>query len=126
MDTANPESGDLEEELRTLGDRLGAVIRAAWESEDRLRVQREIETGLAGAAAAIQSAMEDFGRTETGQQLKEDVRDLGDRIQSGELPSKVRDDLLRVLRTVNAELDRAGQEMAGRAAGAPPSQEDRR
>ncbi|HSR47797.1 MAG TPA: hypothetical protein VLL77_07380 [Anaerolineales bacterium] len=123
MDNANPEPGDLEQELRSLGQNLGAVFRAAWESEDRRRIQGEIETGLNEAAAALQSAADEFGRSEAGQQLKQDVRDLGDRIQSGELPSKVREDLLQVLRTVNAELNRAGQEMAGRAdASAPPEE----
>lgn len=115
MDTANSEPGDLERELQALGQNLGAVIRAAWENEDRHRIQGEIKAGLTEAAAALQSAADEFGRSEAGRQLKEDMRDLGDRIQSGEVPAKVRADLLQVLRTVNAELNRAEQEMAGDA-----------
>jgi hypothetical protein len=125
MDAANREPGDLERELRTLGKNLGDILRAAWESDDRRRVPGEIATGLNEAAAALRTVAEELGRSETGRQLKQDVRELEERIHSGELESRIRDDLLQVLRTVNAELDRAGQTMGGQGS-APTSKEDPR
>lgn len=114
MDKTNPEPGDLGRELSRLGENLRQVFTAAWASDDRLRIQREIETGLTEMAEALRSAADEFRQSESGRQLEQEVRDLEQRIQSGELESRVRTDLMEVLRTVNAELDRAAQGMARR------------
>lgn len=114
MDTSNPEPGDLGGELRRLGENLRQVFTTAWASDDRQRIQRELEAGLTEVAEALKSAADDFRQSDAGRQFEQEVRDLGQRIQSGELESHVRADLMQVLRTINAELDRAAQGMASR------------
>lgn len=114
MDTSNPEPGDLGSELRMLGENLRQVFTTAWASEDRRRVQSEIEAGLNEMADALRSAADDFRQSDPGRQVEKDLQDLGQRIQSGELESQVRTDLMQVLRTVNAELDQAAEAMKRR------------
>lgn len=124
MNTSKTDPGDLERELRDLGRNLGDVFRTALASEERQRVQSEIATGLSELAAALKSAADDFAQSEAGSRWARDVRDLESRIQSGELETKVRQDLLEMLRSLNAELQRAGQAMGGGGAWEAPAEEE--
>jgi len=119
MSDESHEPGDLASELRNLGENLRGLFASAWDSEDRKRLQEEIEGGVVDLTDSLRSAAKDFSKSETGRQLQEDVRDLGDRVRSGEVESKVRQDLTEVLRKVNEELDRAAKEWAGRPPQAP-------
>ena len=114
MNDETHETGDLASELRALGKNLSDLFRSAWDSEDRKRLQEEIEGGVADLTDSLRSAAKDLSKSETGRQLQEDVRDLGARVRSGEVESKVRQDLTEVLRKVNEELDRAAKDWAGR------------
>jgi len=114
MNDETHEPDDLAGELRMLGKNLRDLFRSAWDSEDRKRLQEEIEGGVVDLTDSLRSAAKDFSKSETGRQLQADVRDLGDRVRSGEVESKVRQDLTEVLRKVNEELDRAAKEWGGR------------
>jgi hypothetical protein len=117
MTQATPPGGEFSDELRALGENLRSVLQAAWDSDDRRRLQREIESGMSELAESLGKAAREFSESEAGRQMKEEVRDLGERIQSGEVESKVRADLTAVLRKLNEELGRAATSWPGR----PPS-----
>jgi hypothetical protein len=117
MNQETPPTGSLSDELRALGENLRGVFQAAWDSEDRRRFQSEFESGLGELANSLSQAARDFSESETGKQMKEDLHDLGQRIQSGEVESKVRQDLTAVLRKLNEELGRASSSWSSR----PPS-----
>lgn len=100
-------SGSIADELSALGKNLVAALRSALNSEESKKVQKEIETGLNEAIASIQKAADDFSKSDTGQQLKTDLTDLNQRIESGELQAKVRADVLTALQTANSEIQKA-------------------
>jgi hypothetical protein len=112
-------TGDLAAELRSLGQNLRSVLQVAWESDDRRRFQREFETGLSELADSLSQAARDFSESETGRRMKDDLRDLGERIQSGEVESKVRQDLTQILRRLNEELGRAADSWSSRGPSGP-------
>jgi hypothetical protein len=97
-------TGDIAAEFRQLGQNLADLLRGAWESEDRKKIQQEIETGLNDLGASLKKAGQDFTQSPTGQTLKSDVEDLRQRIKSGEVEAKVRSEIINALRTVNEEL----------------------
>lgn len=105
------QGSDVGEELRTLGENLIAALREAWGSPERRKLQDEIETGLADLGSSLKKAVQDFETSTTGQRLKADVDDFGERVRSGEVESKVRSELLEALRTVNTELEKAAARM---------------
>jgi hypothetical protein len=113
VDASDRDTGDLARELRALGENLKEVFTAAWESEDRKHMQGELEEGLGELATSLRSAAEEFAASDTGRRLKEDMRDLEARVRSGETSSRVREDLLSALRTVNEELGRAAENLGG-------------
>jgi hypothetical protein len=112
MSDSNPNEnkspeGDLGEQLNELGKNLRDALRTAWESDERRKLQQDIEVGLANLRDSLNQAATDFSSSQTGQTLKEDVKDLNERWKTGEVGSKVRNEIADALRTVNQELQKA-------------------
>ena len=102
-------ANDIVAELRELGRNLQALLRASWESEERKKVQTELQAGLNDLGKSLSQAATEFQESPAGQTLKADLEDLHQRIQSGEVESKVRSEVLSALRLANEGLKKAGQ-----------------
>jgi hypothetical protein len=102
-DQTPPPENELADELKNLGQNLKGIVQAAWESDERRKLQQEIEKGV----NEFQKAVSDFETSTTGQKLKSEVQDLGERLRAGEVESKLRGDLLAALRSLNAALAKA-------------------
>ena len=100
---ATPE--DLLDELKSFGINLKEALRTVWESQERKTVQSELETGLKNLGSALDQAATEFRESGMGQQIKEDVEDLQERLRQKEIDTKVRTELFGILRTVNTELE---------------------
>jgi len=103
------QNDDIGEQLNELGKNLRETLRTAWESDDRRKLQQEIETGLTNLRDSLNQAAKDFSNSQAGQNLKEDVEDLQERWKRGEVGSKVRSEVAEALRTVNKELQKTYQ-----------------
>jgi len=115
-DNQTPEN-DLVDEFRSLGKNLVDALRAAWDSPERKKLEKEISAGLNDLAKTLNTEAKNFSESPTGQQLKTDFDDLNQRMRSGEIENQVRNELLGALRTVNEEL----QKVTGRWGGAGTS-----
>jgi signal recognition particle GTPase len=114
MSESNPNENkspneDIGEQLNELGKNLRDALHTAWESDERRKLQQEIEDGLTNLRDSLNQAAKEFSSSPTGQNLKEDVIDLHERWQTGEVGSKVRSEIAEALRTVNKELQKASQ-----------------
>ena len=98
---------EIGDEFRQLGKNLISMLQSAWESEERKKLQQEIETGLRELGAALDQAATDFKQSPAGQQLKTDVEEFHTRVRSGEVENKIRTELVSVLRALNYELTKA-------------------
>jgi hypothetical protein len=98
---------DLVEELRLLGMNLKNLLKHTWESEERKKFKEEMQAGLADLGTTLSKAANDFAASPTGQTMKADLEDLNERIRSGEVEAKVRQEVLSALRTANAGLKKA-------------------
>ena len=108
MSTETPE-GDLSAELRDLGRNLKTAAKTAWESEESRRLQQELKTGLAALEAGLREASGELSSPEARQRVRTEVHDIGERLRSGQVETRLRSDLLAALRTLNAELKKASQ-----------------
>ncbi len=104
-ETKHP-NDSISDQLNELGKNLKSALQSAWESEERRKLQKEIEDGLANLGTSLSQAAKDFSNSQTGQNLKEDVQDIKERWRTGEVSSKVRSDVVEALRKVNAELQK--------------------
>jgi signal recognition particle GTPase len=111
MSDSNPNDNkphdDIGEQLAELGKNLREALITAWESEERRKLQQEIELGLANLQDSLGQAANDFSSSSTGQNLKEDMKDMEERWRTGEVSSKIRTEIAEALRTVNNELQKA-------------------
>ena len=114
MTTDNPDENktqndNIGDQLNELGRNLRQMLQSAWESEERQKLQQEIEVGLTNLGESLSEAAKDFSDSPTGQSLKEDVKDIQERWRTGEMRSKVHNDIMDALRKVNSELQKATQ-----------------
>lgn len=103
------QEGEVAKEFRDLGENLKSVLQSAWESPERKKLQAEIEAGLTELGTTINKAAEDFQKSPTGQRLQTEAKDLGERVRSGEIEAGLREQILSVLREMNARLRKVGQ-----------------
>jgi hypothetical protein len=104
----NKSSNDtISNQLNELGKNLRDALQAAWSSDERRKLQQEIEDGMADLGATLSQAAKDFSSTPTGKTITDDVKDLQQRWKTGEVSSKVHTDVMDALRRVNEELQKA-------------------
>ena len=114
MEQKNDLQPDLGEEFRNLGDNLKQVLQEAWRSEERIRLQEEIESGLSDAAATLRTAAADFEQSPAGERMKVEMQDLGEKMRDGRLQDDVRSELVEMLRKLNDELKAAAARLSDR------------
>jgi hypothetical protein len=69
-------------------------------------LQEEVMNGLNELGVTLQRESEHFASSPTGQQLKTNVEQIGERIRSSETQEKVRTELLGALKTANSEIQK--------------------
>jgi hypothetical protein len=80
-----------------------------WESDERKKLEHELETGLNEAYNNLSTAAKEFAESPTGKNIKTELEDFGQRVRSGEIEEKVRSDILSVLRSANQGLRSAAE-----------------
>lgn len=100
------EGETISNQLNELGKNLRDALQTAWSSEERRKLQQDIEDGLSSLGASLSQTAKDFSNSQTGQTIKSDVKDLQQRWKSGEVGSKVHNEIVDSLRRVNEELQK--------------------
>lgn len=110
MNETQKTEGNLSEEFRNLGHNLAEALRSVWESPERRHLQQDIESGLVELRETMKEEIHNIAESPTGQKIRSEVGGVGERLRSGEVESKVRQELLAALRKVNIELEKASQQ----------------
>lgn len=113
MSEKTPPEGSFSEEFQNLGKNLSDALRTAWDHPERKRLQEEIITGLSALGDSLKHEADTFTESPTGQRLKADVQEFGERVRSPEAYEKVRQELLTVLHTANTEIQKVIDRWAG-------------
>jgi hypothetical protein len=119
-DDPRPE-GNLEDEFQVLGKNLVAALRAAWDTPERKRVQEELISGLNGLGSSIKHEADNFAGSPAGQQIKNGVEQVSERLRSAETQDKVRQELLNALKAANLELQKVIEHWSTKTAGSDAS-----
>lgn len=107
-----PPEENLSDEFRDLGKNLVKILQNAWDRPERRKLQQELESGLSEMADTLKREAKSAAESPTGQRIRSDLDDLGEKVRSGQVETKVRDELLSALKTVNAELDKVSRHLA--------------
>jgi len=109
-ETPKPED-NLTDEFRSLGRNLLGTLQAAWDRPERKNLQQEIENGLSELVNTFKNEAGNIANSSTGQKVKTEAEDLRQRVQSAEVDTAIRSELLKALQTVNAELKKAASRL---------------
>lgn len=96
----------ISEEFRELGKNLIGMLRSAWESPERKKLQQEIENGIMELGITLKQEAETFRESPTGQRLKSDMEDVREKLRTRKTRARMREEVLSALRTINSELEK--------------------
>lgn len=107
-ETKAPEAEErtIVEELSELGRQLGAAFKAAWESEERRKLQQEIREGLAALGDQLEEAVQTARESEALQELRADLQKAVETARQSEPAQDIGEGLLKGLRQINRQLSR--------------------
>ncbi|NIM93979.1 MAG: hypothetical protein GTO18_09755 [Anaerolineales bacterium] len=110
--TEQPESnGDLADQFRKMGENLKQNIEAIWNHPQSQEFREEIQSGLDQLGKSLSDLSTEIAESPTSQQIQKDVKDFGERLQTGEVETKVRSDLASLLKKLNEELEKTHQQL---------------
>jgi hypothetical protein len=95
---------DLVDELRRLGKQFGETMQAAWQSQERVRLERELKEGFRGFATEVDKAFKDLKESPPVQKVGEEAAEVKTRVESGEVAEKTRAGIAQGLGWLSQEL----------------------
>lgn len=98
---------DLASQFRELGENLKNMFQSAWDSEEAQNFKEELRNGLSELGDAASQAVEDFHVSEASQKIKTEAEDFKNRVESGEVEDKAREEISKALNIINTELQKA-------------------
>jgi hypothetical protein len=100
---------DITSQFRELGENLKNFFHTAWESEESQNLRQELKNGLDELGRATNEAVDEFKTSETGQKFQAEAEDFKARVESGEVETKAREEISKVLTFINDELGKLNQ-----------------
>lgn len=100
-----PDDERLGEAFQRLGENLQSLVQQAWASDTRRQLQQELETGLSQLERSVRDLASEVADSQPGRRAQEQVDALQGKIESGELEDQARQQLLKALARINAELE---------------------
>jgi hypothetical protein len=98
------EGRSITEELGKLGKQMADAIKAAWESEDRRKLQTEILDGLQKFGDEVTVALDKAGKSETAQDLRVKAEKVAVDVRASAVAEDVRKGIISGLDVLNAEM----------------------
>jgi hypothetical protein len=100
------EKPDLVSELGALGKRFGEALEAAWHSEERVQLQKDIKEGMDRFASEVNESIKDIRASDTAQRVEEGVQKAASDVRSGKVADEVRKATVTALRSLSDALER--------------------
>lgn len=123
-DTAQP-GQELLDELTQLADKFAAVVRTAWNSEQKKQVEADVRTGLSTLAVSIEEGFKQVSTSTEAKDLQTKATEVGDKVTSSKFFADLAGALTTGVRTLGDTLDKVAKDLqakgASPAGGAPPS-----
>ena len=98
------EKPELVNELSNLGRQLGETITAAWNSEERIRFEREVKEGVQSFAKEVDKAFNEVRESPAARKAKDEAADIKIKIDEAEIGQKTQSSIAQGLRWMSVEL----------------------
>jgi hypothetical protein len=98
------EGRTITDELSKLGKQMADAIKAAWESDDRKKLQTEIVEGLQKFGDEVTEALDKAGQTDTAKELRVKAEKVTVDVRESGVVEEVRRGIISGLDVINKEL----------------------
>jgi hypothetical protein len=98
------EEKTIAQEFSRLGKQVADAIHAAWESEDRKKLQAELADGLQKFEAELDAALQKAAQSDAAKQVREQTEKVVADVKDSNVADEVRKGLISGLDVLNKEL----------------------
>jgi hypothetical protein len=112
---------NIADELNKLGKQVADAIKAAWESEDRKKLQGEITEGLQKFGDQVTDAAKKASASEPAKQIKMQAEEVVAKVKESDVTEEIRKGLLTGLETLNKELGKLVERLEAKKAPETPA-----
>lgn len=109
MSEQNTQPSSIERELNKLGENLGNLFRAMWESEERKSIEREVTVNLERLNARMNEAVEKVRADKVATNLKQGVKEAWETAHGPQILSELQAGFTETLRRLNDEIAKRAQ-----------------
>jgi flagellar motility protein MotE (MotC chaperone) len=106
----------ISQEFNRLGKQVADAIHAAWESEDRKKLQDELTEGLQSFEAQVDEALKKAMQSDTAKQLQQQTEKVVTQVRESGVSEEVRKGLIGGLEVVNKELGKLVEKLEPKGA----------
>ena len=94
----------ITDELSKMGKLVAQAIQAAWESEERKKLEAEVVDGLRKFGDEVSAATKKAGESDTAKQIKTQAEKVAADMQEKDVAGDIRKGLISGLEVINVEL----------------------
>jgi len=109
------EGRTITDELSKLGKQMADAIKAAWESDDRKKLQAEITEGLQKFGDEVAEALDKAGQSDTAKELRVKAEKVTADMREKGVVEDVRKGIISGLDVLNKELGRLVEKLEPKA-----------
>ena len=109
------EGRSITEELGKLGKQMADAIKAAWESDDRKKLQAEIVEGLQKFGDEVTEALDKAGQSETAKELRVKAEQVSADMREKGVVEDVRKGIISGFDVLNKELGKLVEKLEPKA-----------
>jgi hypothetical protein len=106
------ETNNIKDEFQALGENFKSLFTSAWESEERKKLQSELEAGMRELGVTLNDLAEEIRTSQAGETIRREATDFHERVKSGEVETKAREEIVKALKALNSELEKVSEKFA--------------
>jgi hypothetical protein len=112
------EAADVADAFRDFGRQFAETIRSAWNSEERLELERELREGVQGFAEEVGKVLREAKESPAAQKIKEEAGEVKTRVDAKKVSRKARTGLVEGLTWLSEELGKMAEQFT------PPAEDE--
>ena len=101
---------DIASELKDLGRQFADTVQTAWNSEERMRVEKEIRDGVKSFASEVDKAIREAKERQAAAKVKEEAVEIKTKIEEGDFSKRAREGLVQGLQWLSEELGKLAEQ----------------
>lgn len=101
---------DFGEELKNLGKQFADTVQAAWNSQERHRVEGEVREGVKSFVDEVDKAIKEAKESKAAARVKEEATEIRTKVETGDMSKKAREGLVQGLQWLSEELGKLAEQ----------------